>query len=153
MANIKYKYTKELLEVAVMKSKTFSDVLRYLGIRLAGGNHAHIKRQIEKFGISTSHFDAPLKKFTEAAAAKAMASRLSPEAVFGSSREYRIKGKVLTRALLKIGREYRCVSCGLTDTYNGRTITLEVDHIDDNWGNNKQENLQFLCPNCHTQKF
>jgi hypothetical protein len=152
MANIKYKYTKEILEAAVKKSKSYSDVLRHLGIKLAGGNHAHIKRQIKKFGIDTSHFGASLEHFLAAAAKKAINSRLSPDEVFNSSREYRLKGKILTRALLSTGREYRCVECGVAGTYNGKPITLEVDHIDENWKNNKQNNLQFICPNCHSQK-
>lgn len=46
--------------------------------------------------------------------------------------------------------EYKCNKCGIKD-WNGKNITLEIEHKDgDNW-NNKQNNLELLCPNCHSQ--
>ena len=58
MANNKYneKYTRELLAEAAANSISIAGVLRYLGIPLAGGTHAHISRKIKQFGIDTSHF-------------------------------------------------------------------------------------------------
>jgi hypothetical protein len=152
MANIKYKYTKEILEDAARKSKSYADVIRCLGMKMAGGNHAHIKRQIKKFGIDISHFQDKLYAFKNAARKKAFASRKTYDEVFNLSPEYRLKGKMLTRALIESGTEYKCVKCDVKNTYNGLPITLEVDHVDENWRNNKKENLQFLCPNCHSQR-
>lgn len=34
----------------------------------------------------------------------------------------------------------------------GRSLTLDVDHKNNNWLDDRLENLQFLCPNCHSQK-
>jgi hypothetical protein len=46
--------------------------------------------------------------------------------------------------------EYKCNKCGIKD-WNGKNITLEIEHKDgDNW-NNRQNNLELLCPNCHSQ--
>ena len=126
--------------------------MRYFGMKMAGGSHAHIKRQIQKFEINTSHFEANLEAFKNAARKRAFASRKSCNEVFNLSPEYRLKGKMLRRALIESGTEYRCVKCGIGKEYNGLPITLEVDHIDEDWRNNKKENLQFLCPNCHSQR-
>lgn len=52
------------------------------------------------------------------------------------------------RAHLLRTREHRCEDCGL-DTWNEQVIPLEVDHIDGNPDHNTEENLRFLCPNCH----
>jgi len=46
---------------------------------------------------------------------------------------------------------YVCEDCGVDDTYNGKKIVLEVDHIDGHHYNNDPSNLRFLCPNCHSQ--
>ena len=32
----------------------------------------------------------------------------------------------------------------------GKRIPLEIHHIDGDCTNNKMENLQLLCPNCHS---
>lgn len=45
----------------------------------------------------------------------------------------------------------KCCKCGWGETnpYTG-TIPLEIDHIDGNYENNSEDNLQLLCPNCHS---
>lgn len=45
----------------------------------------------------------------------------------------------------------KCQICGWSqeNPYSG-LIPLEVHHIDGNYKNNKIENLQLLCPNCHS---
>lgn len=46
---------------------------------------------------------------------------------------------------------YKCELCGWGEenTYT-HTIPLEIHHIDGDYTNNKEENLQVLCPNCHS---
>lgn len=51
--------------------------------------------------------------------------------------------------ITKLG--YTCSACGIGDTYNNKSITLEVDHINGRCYDNILSNLRFLCPNCHSQ--
>jgi heterodisulfide reductase subunit B len=44
----------------------------------------------------------------------------------------------------------RCEICQIEE-WNGKRLPLEVHHLDGNNKNNKKENLQVLCPNCHAQ--
>lgn len=48
-------------------------------------------------------------------------------------------------------RNYKCEACGISNVYNGKPLSLELDHIDGDNTNNKIENLRILCPNCHSQ--
>jgi len=48
------------------------------------------------------------------------------------------------------GGEY-CSACGISPTWNGQPLTLQINHRDGNRHNNELWNLEFLCPNCHTQ--
>jgi hypothetical protein len=52
------------------------------------------------------------------------------------------------RQFLLRNRKYQCESCKLSE-WIGNPIPLELHHVDGNSGNNKEENLQLLCPNCH----
>ena len=47
--------------------------------------------------------------------------------------------------------EYRCQKCGWGEkNIYTNTIPLEIHHIDGDCTNNNEENLQLLCPNCHS---
>lgn len=55
--------------------------------------------------------------------------------------------KAVKRLVLR-RRGHRCEGCGL-DQWMGKAIPLELHHVDGDSENNKDENLQLLCPNCH----
>ena len=47
-------------------------------------------------------------------------------------------------------KDEKCEVCGLTE-WLGKKLSLEVDHKDGNRYNHNLNNLQILCPNCHSQ--
>lgn len=47
-------------------------------------------------------------------------------------------------------KDHKCEICKLT-TWRNKPIPLELHHKDGNHNNNKMNNLQLLCPNCHSQ--
>jgi hypothetical protein len=54
------------------------------------------------------------------------------------------------RTYLSNERGYKCEECNISE-WNGKDISLHVDHIDGNSDNNFPSNLRLLCPNCHSQ--
>lgn len=58
--------------------------------------------------------------------------------------------KVL-KILVQTGyKEYKCECCGISE-WNDKPISLQLHHINGNHKDNSLENIQILCPNCHTQ--
>lgn len=68
--------------------------------------------------------------------------------VDGLKGEYQISNHIKTYLFDKY--QNKCAKCGWgkVNIYT-RKIPLEVEHIDGNYKNNKEENLILLCPNCH----
>lgn len=46
---------------------------------------------------------------------------------------------------------YQCAECGITNSYNDKPLSLQLDHINGINDDNRLENLRWLCPNCHSQ--
>lgn len=67
----------------------------------------------------------------------------------GMSGEYGISKHIRNYLLEK--HNNKCEKCGWgEENPHTHTIPLEIHHIDGDYTNNKEKNLQVLCPNCHS---
>ncbi|MFE4359390.1 MULTISPECIES: HNH endonuclease signature motif containing protein [Streptomycetaceae] len=139
-------YTKELLQEAVAASHSVAGVVRYLDRRQAGGTQAHIGRRIKDLGIDTSHFTGQAHNRGGHAPTRIPADQLL---VRRAQSAKRIPGARIRSALAELGRPELCEDCGTGPEWRGRPMTLEVDHVNGDWSDNRPGNLRLLCPNCH----
>ena len=71
-------------------------------------------------------------------------------ATYIPAKEYFNQEKSISSTKLKENyKEAKCECCGLTEWLN-QPITLELHHKDGNHSNNELDNLELLCPNCHS---
>ena len=131
------KFTEEEFAELVRQSTSFQELAGKLGyVKTGGGSAQIIKDVVKERNLDTSHF---------------LGQRCQKNNFDYSRFQY---GKVLrtgtTRNALAYKRGWKCEKCGLSE-WLGKPITLEAHHIDGNRINNTEENLQLLCPNCHSQ--
>ena len=67
-----------------------------------------------------------------------------------SKRNYDTANSISIKKWIKEDRGNKCEVCGVEE-WNGKPLTMEVDHIDGDTTNNIITNLKVLCPNCHSQ--
>ncbi|MEU6521689.1 HNH endonuclease signature motif containing protein [Streptomyces sp. NPDC046924] len=143
------RWTRDVLQAAVSASTSVYEVLRHLGLEVVGGQHAHISRRIKAYGIDTSHFTPVVRTERQRYNQR---RRTAAEILVEDTSDHarRIPSSRLKRAIRELGLDERCALCGIEPVWLGEPLPLEVDHIDGNWRNNRIENLQLLCPNCHS---
>jgi 5-methylcytosine-specific restriction endonuclease McrA len=141
-------YIESEVRAAVASSPSYREVCRKLGRSPVGGNSCHIRRLCEQWDIDTSHMTGQgHMKGKTALNQRNPVDRL----VMGDRMDGRAKAHHLRNGLLALGIEYKCSYCPTRDVWNGKPITLEVNHKDGQFWNNLPENLEFACPNCHSQ--
>jgi hypothetical protein len=126
-------------------------VIKSLGLRQSGGNHSHLKRAIKSLEISTSHFLG--QSANRGSHHKGGPYKKSPEQylVLRQEDQPRTHGRILRRALIQSGVEDKCNHCGLLPNWNDKPLVLTPDHKNGLFWDNRKENLELLCPNCHSQ--
>jgi len=146
------KYTKELLSEVAAKSVSIQEVMKCLGLKLAGGTHQYIKNRLKFFEIDISHFLGSATNSGKRHKGGSKKKSWNEVLVFRNSGNRQAAFK-LRRALIESGREYACEECGQLNVWNNKPLRLEVDHKNNNWLDDRPENLQFICPCCHSQRF
>lgn len=130
-------FSKEELEQFVKESYSYAELCRKCGYNDRSGNATKsIKNMVEYYNFDISHFKGQNWNKNN----------------FNYERfEYgrAIKSSEAIKAIAFI-RGYQCERCKLSNWFE-EPITLELHHIDGDNLNNELQNLQILCPNCHSQ--
>lgn len=143
---MKFKYSIDKLKEAVKDSVSIREVLIRLGLKPAGGNYMTMKKLFKENNIDTTHFlGQGHKKAIKFLRRKSFSlEEILTENSFYSSNDLRER---LIKSNIK---EKKCEICGL-EKWNDKDIPLELHHKNGDRTDNRIENLQIVCPNCHAQ--
>ena len=146
MENKIYKLSDEQFVELLKKSSTISEVLFKLGYTVKGNSwgYSQVKRRMDDLNLDYSIF-----KGKSAVIKTNKLNNIKKEDILKENcKHQRI---VLRRYIIKNNLiPYKCAICGCTE-WQGKTLSLELDHINGINNDNRLENLRFLCPNCHSQ--
>jgi len=98
-----------------------------------------------RFGFARESRNAARRR--GAVTARPLAVPLSELLIDGVRRNrFNVKNRLLAAGL----KEPACERCGLRD-WRGRPLALALHHVNGDGADNRLENLELLCPNCHSQ--
>lgn len=132
-------YSKEKLEQIVNECLSMREVIDKIGYQThSGSNSRTVKMRLDKYNIDYSHFthSSPIKRTEENIFIEH--SSASQQTL----RRWYIKGQYTP---------YICSICGQKPIWQGKELTLILDHINGINHDDRLENLRWVCPNCNQQ--
>jgi len=141
---IKFIYLQENLEPIIKESLSITEVIKKLGLKAAGGNHKTIKNYIERYCINISHFN---NQAIENLKTHIIKITIPLEDILVENSNYNrthLKARLYKEGLKK----HECEDCGQGEEWNGKKMSLILDHKNGINNDNRLLNLRILCPNC-----
>ena len=134
-------FTDEEFIKIVKESSNMLEISKKLGYTShSGDNGTRIRKRIDALNLSTEHFSLinkrPIKR--------------SPENIFieNSTADQKTLRKYYFNGNYTL---YICSICGQEPFWQGKELTLILDHINGHNKDDKLENLRWVCPNCNQQ--
>lgn len=135
-------FNYETLSTAVATSTSMIQTIKKLYPRYSAGLIPTVQKYINLWNLSTEHW------LGQCWAKGVKRPPKTPEQeifVLGSN----VKRSTVKSAFMRYAK-YACSECGISE-WQGRKLTLQLDHINGVRNDNRLENLRLMCPNCHSQ--
>lgn len=133
-------YSNEEFARIIAENFSYRDCMKALGYNSCSGDSMKVvQKKIKELNLSADHFKTrgtPIKRTEENIFCKD--STASQKVL----REWYKKGNYT---------EYKCAICGQESFWNGKELTLILDHINGFNKDDRLENLRWVCPNCNQQ--
>lgn len=136
-------YSKEELEQIISNSISYRDLARKLGYSNTCSGQTILNLKIWFKDYDTSHFETQNME-------QNFKNKQEPKQIFITNST---ASQNTLRKYYKQGNytEYKCSICGQEPFWNGKELTLILDHINGINNDNILENLRWVCPNCNQQ--
>lgn len=133
------KYSKKEFEQIVLNSSSFNEVAKKLGYSAYSGSLlSRIRKRVREEEISTEHFKT------------AVLTERNENNIFIENST--ANQSTLRRWYIKNNyTDYICSICGQEPVWQGKELTLILDHINGFNHDDRLENLRWVCPNCNMQ--
>lgn len=141
------KMTEEKLREIVPNSISIAEVLKTLEMSVTTANYRAFHKAVKLYNLDTNHFLGQRHLIDQN---KTIGKTIHLDLILIENSTYlgiaQLKKRLIREGLLK----YECYECGIS-TWRGNELSLQLDHINGVHNDHRIENLQLLCPNCHSQ--
>lgn len=136
-------YSKNQIQKILNESSTYKEALEKMGYENAvGSSYRTLKEFIKVNNLDTTHMSHR--------AAISFRPNTDEDVFCENSKVTQscLRNRVLKDSLIP----YVCAICGQPPEWNGKPLTLTLDHKNGNRNDNRLNNLQFVCPHCDQQQ-
>lgn len=145
MASKLYNYSATELQGLLDESNSYSDLLRKLNMSEYGSNIRTLRKIIDEYNLDLSKIDENRKNKNK----NRDRNKIILEEILNNNK-FCASSDLLNKLYEEGYKEKRCEICGI-ENWMGKEITFHLHHKDGDHYNNDLDNLQVLCPNCHSQ--
>lgn len=147
MSSLLRDMSADALQKILDESTSFQDAINRLGGCISGANYKSLKKSIIKHECSLDVMNSNRMESLKIKSIQRYNIDFNDAFRYGSL----IQNRRLKKLILQYGFINKCSECGISQIYNNKPITLQLDHINGDNKDNEITNLRLLCPNCHSQ--
>lgn len=145
--------TKEFVEKQLNESFSVPAFAKKIGLEYSGGSvYRHAKNICKYFCLSIENITKQSSSLNPVVQETAWDRIILLQNILKKNTKTRMQE--LKKRLIKYDIwENKCFKCDIPNEWNGRPLTLHVDHINGCNTDNRLGNLRILCPMCHASTY